>query len=59
MRVCGRLTWHTRFVVGVQFVFTPAAPHVEAAAQCSHGSFPDSENVAPAAHATWHVVFEV
>ena len=40
-------TSHTVSAVVLHSVFTPAAPHVEAAAHVVHGSFPVSENDVP------------
>ena len=41
---------HTVFAVAVQAVFTPAAPHVEAAAHVVQGALPESENDVPTSH---------
>jgi hypothetical protein len=43
-------------VVAVQAVFTPASPHVEAAAQSPQGALPVDDHVVPTTHGTSHTV---
>ena len=47
---------HTVSVVAVHAVWTPAAPHTEAARQELHGAIPNADHVVPATHGVSHTV---